>query len=745
MACSCLHKITSHGNFATWAFNSAKHTIASIHPNNAMDLKLQVPTPQSNFSRSGNEPFFPLVIVLLIILVIPILLKKLKLPGLVGLVLVGVFLGQFSSKLLPIQSSVVDLLSEIGLFYLMFVAGLETEIKLFRNYRNQLLGFGSLTFSVPLILGVIIALPFGLNWNQAVLIGSLLSSHTFLAYPIINYWGISRNEFVYVTAGATVFTNIGAVLLLAFCVATHEKELQFWQFIILINNLLIYCLVIFFGLERLGKEFFRRFGEDEVNHFLFILWTVFLAGVGAQIIGIEIIVGVFLAGLTVHNVIGSGPVKNKITFIGSALFIPIFFIKLGMLINVASFTESLSILWFTISVILGLIIGKLIAALVAKLLYRYKWQEMLIIWSLSIPKVGVTLSATLVGYRSGLLDINVFNSLIILVVFTCIIGPMIANQVPIGWNPALIADSGLIASDYTVPKTNINSLTIVVPIHNPQTQQYLIEMAALLARQTNGQIAPLAVTAATAHMDAQRLDNSIRRNEQILGRAIALSRVLDVKAEPLLRIDNTFAQGISRTAKERKANLILMGWGKRTSLRARLFGNVVDSVVWSSHCPVAVTRLVESPQKIQRILVPLGNLPAYSLYPVKFAQVLAETNQAQVTVLNICKRHTSSDTISLRRSQLSSLVSKLANTNLPDIQIIVYENVIQAILQAARLYDLVILPFIHNSSSNSGLTVSDVTYQVTSQLTCSIVMLGEPYESQLFALTTSSFSSIATI
>ncbi len=99
MACSCLHKITSHGNFATWAFNSAKHTIASIHPNNAMDLKLQVPTPQSNFSRSGNEPFFPLVIVLLIILVIPILLKKLKLPGLVGLVLVGDFLGQFSSKL----------------------------------------------------------------------------------------------------------------------------------------------------------------------------------------------------------------------------------------------------------------------------------------------------------------------------------------------------------------------------------------------------------------------------------------------------------------------------------------------------------------------------------------------------------------------------------------------------------------------------------------------------------------------
>ena len=199
------------------------------------------------------------------------------------------------------------------------------------------------------------------------------------------------------------------------------------------------------------------------------------------------------------------------------------------------------------------------------------------------------------------------------------IGPIITNQVAIGWKTALTKNSELTASNYTVPKTNINPITIVVPIHNPQTQQYLIEMAALLARQTNGQIFPLAVTAVTGQMDTPILDNSVRRNEQTLIRAIALIKVLDVKAKPLLRIDNRFAQGISRTAKEQKANLILMSWGKCTSLRARLFGNMVDSLVSSSHCPMAVTPLVESPQKIQGILVPLGNLPAHSLYPVQFA------------------------------------------------------------------------------------------------------------------------------
>ncbi len=246
-------------------------------------------------------------------------------------------------------------------------------------------------------------------------------------------------------------------------------------------------------------------------------------------------------------------------------------------------------------------------------------------------------------------------------------------------------------------------------------------------------------------MDAPQLENSLHRSEQLLAKAIALSRVLDVEAKPLLRIDDAFAQGISRAAREQKANLIVMGWGKRNGLRARLFGNVIDSVIWSSHCPVAVTRLVESPQKIQRILVPVENLLAPTLYPVQFAQILAETNQAQVTVLNVCERRTSSSKITWRRSQLSLFVSQLALPNPPEIQIIAHENVAQAILQAARLYDLVVLPFIRNRTNTGGLTISDVTSQLANQLTCSIVMLGEPHNPQTVALSTANSSPKAAV
>jgi len=711
-----------------------------------MDLTLQVLTLPSNSSVLGREPIFPFVILLLVILVVPILVERFRLPGLVGLVCSGVVLGPFGANLLPdTQSPMMNLLSDIGLFYLMLVAGLEIEIKQFRSHKNRFLGFGSLTFAVPLMVGILIGHLFGFNWNQAILIGSVLASHTILAYPIISRLGIARNEVVNVTTGATVVTNIGAVLLLAICVANRGNISSFWQLITLINGLAIYCLIVLVGLDRLGKEFFRRSGEDEGNQFLFVLWTIFLAAAGAQLIGVEKIVGAFLAGLTVHNVIGSGPVKEKVIFLGSALFIPIFFVKLGLLVNINTLTTSISMVWFTIFVIVGLITSKLVAALLAKLVYRYNWQEMLTMWSLSVPQVGITLAATLVGYKSGLLDINLFNSMIILVIVTCILGPLITNQVAVGLRTVPTPEAELTISGYPIPQENGNPFTIVIPIYNPQTQQYLIEMGALLAHQTHGQIIPLAIATAAAQMDAPQLEHSLHRSEQLLAKAIALSRVLDVEAQPLLRIDDAFAQGISRAAREQKANLIVMGWGKRTGLRARLFGNVIDSVIWSSHCPVAVTRLVESPQKIQRILVPVENLLAPSLYPVQFAQILAETNQAQVTVLNVCERRTSSSKITWRRSQLSRFVSQLALANPPEIQIIAHENVAQAVLQAARLYDLVVLPFTHNRMNTGGLTISDVTSQLVNQLTCSIVMLGESHNPQTVALSTTNSNPIASV
>ncbi|MCX7594616.1 MAG: cation:proton antiporter [Fischerella sp.] len=696
-----------------------------------MELISQVLAVEETAQVLTKEPIIPFAILLVVILIVPVVFERLRLPGLVGLVLSGVVLGPHGWNVFQTESPVLSLLADIGLIYLMFVAGLEIDLEQFRRQKNQVFGFGCLSFSIPLVVGTLLSRSFGFGWNEAILVGSILASHTLLAYPLINRLGVTNNEAVSTTIGATVLTNLGALLVFAFCLAANTANLSFWQSIPLFNSLIIYTIIILLGCNWAGKEFFRRSGNDEGNQFLFVLLSVFIAAVSAQLVGVEKIVGAFLAGLAVNEAVGEGPVKEKVVFVGSLLFIPIFFVHLGLLFNLPALFSSITTIKLTFLLLVGLIASKFIAALAAKLLYRYNWQEMLTMWSLSLPQVGVTLAATLVAHQNKLLSPTVLNSAIALMLLTSTLGSLMSSRFAVGLTSGIGKEKPSITPPYTDSgKRDGTPFTIVVPVYNPQTQQYLIEMAALLARQTNGRIIPLAVATATAHMDAPQLEVSVERSERLLLKATALSRVLGVEAEPLLRIDDAFAQGISRSAREQKAHLILMGWGKRTGLRARLFGNVIDSVVWSSHCPVAVTRLVESPKKIQRILVPVENLMAPTLQPMQFAQILAEANQAQVTVLNVCERRTSSNKIAWRRSQLSLLVSKLALANPPEIQIIAHENLAQAILQAARLYDLVVLPFVRNRTSPGGLAISDVTTQLARQLTCSIVMLGEPQRTQ---------------
>lgn len=704
-----------------------------------MELTFQLLAVKTASEAAGKDPIIPFVILLLVILVVPLIFERLRIPGLVGLLAAGVILGPQGLNILQRGEPPMDLLPEIGLIYLMFVAGLEIDMEQFRRTRNRSLTFGSFTFLVPLITGTIVGRYFGFGWNASILIGSLFASHTLLAYPIVSRLGVVNNEAVTVTIGATIFTDIGALLVLAVCIAIHAGDFSPTRLVTLIGSLIVYSAVILIGFDRAGKEFFRRSGDEEGNQFLFVLLAVFLAAVGAQLIGIEKIVGAFLAGLAVNEAVGEGPVKDKVVFVGNVLFIPIFFVSLGLLINVPAFIKSIGTIWITLTIVVGLIFSKFAAAYLAKLVYRYSWNQTLTMWSLSVPQVGATLAATLVGYEAGLLDERILNSVLVLLLVTATLGPLVTSRV---------APSLIVAADNLEPETTPldwntqtvdTSFKVVVPVYNPKTEQYLIEMAALIARQAGGRIVPLAIAKATSHMQASQLETAFQKGELLLENATTISQELGVEAEPLLRIDDAIAQGISRASREQKANLIVMGWGKRTGLRARLLGNVIDSVLSQSHCPVAVTRLLRSPTELRHILVPVENLTPQALRKVKFAQALAAASEASVTVLHITPRRTSPGRIAWMRSQLSLLIAKLALPNQLEIQIKPHDNIFQAILEVAKGYDLVVLGSVRRRiNASGGLVVGSVTAELVTALTCSLVMLGEPQPSPIAAFGESS-------
>ncbi|MBI4784195.1 MAG: cation:proton antiporter [Oscillatoriophycideae cyanobacterium NC_groundwater_1537_Pr4_S-0.65um_50_18] len=679
------------------------------------------------------EPIVSFAILLAVILIVPLCFERIKLPGLLGLLLAGVALGPNGLQILQSDSDTMSLLSDIGLIYLLFVCGLEIDLDQFQATKYRSAGYGFLTFIVPLITGTVVGRVFGFDWNASVLIGSLFASHTLLAYPIISRLGVVNNEAIVVTIGATIFTDVGSLLVLAICIGINKGDFNAFELIRLLLSLLIYSTVILFGFAAVGKEFFRRSGNDEGNQFLFVLLAVFVAALGAEVIGVEKIVGAFLAGLAVNSVMGDSPIKEKILFVGSVLFIPIFFVDLGLLIDVPAFIKSISSIWLTLTIVLGLIGSKFLAALFAKLAYRYSWREAITMWSLSMPQVAATLAATFVGYRAGMLTEDVLNSVIVLMLVTATLGPLITARAASGlvseagsglltdWNTGSSPDSSADPDAKTA-----QALTLVVPIYNPQTERNLIEMATLLAQHQSGRVVPLAVVIAHGHMDTLELASFLVQSQSLLDKATEVCQEFGLAANPLLRIDDDVAQGISYASREQQASLVIMGWSKTTGFRARLFGNIIDRVLWASHCPVAVTRLLDSPRNIKRILVPLGNPTQRMIQVMNFAAILAEANQAEVTLLHISDRRISPAQMDAFKSQMELFASQCAVRNNPTIQIIAADDVATAIVTEAQKADLVVMRSARRRVNVNELSISDLTTQVITRLHCSVVMLGEP-------------------
>jgi len=675
----------------------------------------------------AENPIASFTLLLFASLTVPPLALRLKLPGLVGLLLAGVILGPYSLQLLDPETETIKLFSDIGKIYLMFVAGLEIDRAVFRQTRNRSLKFGLSTFLVPFIAGTLVGQLFGFGLNSSLLIGSLLASHTLLAYPLIQQFGIVRNPAIATTVGATIFTDVSALLVLAICVSIHQGQFSWMSLILQLVSLAIYAAAVLIGLDRLGREYFQRSGNEEGNQFLFVLVALFLASVGTQIIHIENIVGAFLAGVAINDVLGHGPVKEKVEFVGAVLFIPFFFVSMGLLIDIQTFLYTLGNEPILVMAIAGSLIGsKFIAAWIVKELDGYTWIETLTMWSLSLPQVAATLAAALVGFQVGLLTEAVFNSVIVLMLVTSILGPVLTERFA-----QQLTLSGDKPTSKNVQKDTFSTshpLAIVIPVNNPATEPNLMAMASLLVQPQGGRVIPLAIAQTSSSLTDPRFLESLSHKRSVLEQAAQHSLNLGVETLPLLRIDLDIALGICHAAKEQEADLVLMGYGDITTLQARLLGNIIDQVFQSSPCPVAVMRLLASPTHLTRILVFLWDTSPDTLRLIAFAQAIAAANQGNIAFKYLISPTLSPDQQEDRGLELRQYLAFEFPDRQPmlNVEAIANTHPTTLILETARNVDLILLNA-KDIHPGKGLILNDWATPIIEGLNCSMILFFSPY------------------
>jgi Kef-type K+ transport system membrane component KefB len=373
--------------------------------------------------------------VMVMLVGVPYLSRRLRLPVAVGLLLSGVLVGPYGLDLIGQHRPIADFFAELGKLFLMFFAGLEIDLNRFREARRKTVIFGLWTTCTPLPLGTLVGLLFGYSVVPAIVLGSLLASHTLLGSSIVQEHKANGLEPIAVTVGATVISDTLSLLVFAVCLSTYVGGFSLQAMALQIFEIAVFVPLIIFGVGRAGGYVLKTIRDNEEAYFVLMLLIVAVASALADLINLPGIVGAFLAGLALNTAVKHMPAKERLEFLGRSLFIPCFFIDIGFLINPLAFLHSVIGNFLLVGAVIGaLLLGKGIATTVAGRAFGYSHITRLTMWSLTLPQVAATLAAALVAYDTfdpaghRLIDAKLLNVVLVLMLTTAILGPVLTER-----------------------------------------------------------------------------------------------------------------------------------------------------------------------------------------------------------------------------------------------------------------------------------------------------------------------------
>ncbi len=570
------------------------------------------------FKLPLENPVLVFSVILFIILLSPLVFKRINIPGIIVLIISGIIIGPYGLNLLG-ESLFVDVFSTIGLLYIMFIAGLELDLNEFKAHRNKSLVFGFFTFTIPIAIGFPVCyFILGYDFNASFLTASMFATHTLITYPLVSKLGISKNQAVAITVGGTILTDTAVLIILAVILGSHNGGLtsEFW--IKLGISLILFTAFMFFVIPRIAKWFFRKLESEKHSHYIFVLCVVFFAAFLAEIAGVEPIIGAFLAGLALNRLIPhSSALMNRIEFIGNSLFIPFFLISVGMIVDISVITSGPMALIVAGTLSIVAISGKWLAAFITQKWFKYSKGQRQLIFGLSGGHAAATLAVILVGHRAGILDDNILNGTVILILITCILVSFVTER----------AAKNIMVSTAEIDEEILSANTqehILIPIANMVNVAKILEFAVLIKDRKSTY--PLSVlTVVPNNREAEMNIAKTKQNlENFIKETAATENIVDI----LATIDHNAASGIARTAKEITADIILVGWPKKTGFLEKLIGDKMDSILASTEKTLIICDFENSligNKRMFLIVPPLSEIEVgFSLWVSKLSKLATE-------------------------------------------------------------------------------------------------------------------------
>ena len=544
-----------------------------------------------------TDPTLIFFVVLLMILLSPIIMGRLRIPHIIGMVLAGVLVGKYGLNILERDAS-FELFGRVGLYYIMFLAGLEMDMEGLKKNRNRVMVFGMLTFLVPFAMTYFMGVSLlGYLPLASLLLAAIMASNTLIAYPIVGRYGLTRHTSSTLSVGSSMMALFMALIVMASIVNSFHGNggILFWLLFIL--KFVAYCVGLIMVIPRVTRWFLRRY-SDAVMQFIFILAVVFLSAALSDAVGLEGIFGAFMSGLILNRFVPKvSPLMNRIEFTGNALFIPYFLIGVGMLINVRLLFAGSKILWVVFCIVFFGTLGKAVAAYLAARFFRMSWLAGHMMFGLTSAHAAGAIAMVMVGRRlqvapgEYLFGDEVLNGIVIMILFTCIISTVITE-----WAAQRLRLQEKEGHDMM---KNLDDEKILIPVKYPEYSDNLVTMATLMR---NPRLKRELVALNVVYDDVNMRHNQAE-GQRLLDHLCHLASASDVPMVTQVRVAANIANGIKHAFKEFQASEILMGLHFHKEISRSFWGEFTRSLYNGLSRQIIVTRILQPLNTIRRIQV----------------------------------------------------------------------------------------------------------------------------------------------
>ncbi|MBR4263443.1 MAG: cation:proton antiporter [Paludibacteraceae bacterium] len=369
-------------------------------------------------------------LVLATILIVPLVCRKIRIPAIVGFILVGIAFGPYGFGLIH-SGATIQMLGKIGMLYIMLQAGIEVDMNDFSQQRGRAILFGLYSFAFPFLLGLLTSLLLGYGWITSALLGAMYGSHTLMTYPIVSRYGVQKNPAANIAVGGTMLSITLSLLALAY-INAQSPITNSPSSITVLTKVLFTLLMITVVFPFFAQRFFKRW-TDATSGFLVVMTLMVLSAYMADWAGLEGILGAFVCGVSLNRFVPNlSPVMQRINFVGNNIFVPLFLLGVGMMMDVSvlwtqspvtncqsSVTNPLSPIILAIVMILTKLAGKWLASWVAQKSFGLQAVERQLMFGLTHATAAGTLAIVTIGYENGIFDAAILNAAVLMILVLC--------------------------------------------------------------------------------------------------------------------------------------------------------------------------------------------------------------------------------------------------------------------------------------------------------------------------------------